>query len=247
MMDEAAAFHRGARRGGVAGVGEAALTRGQAETRGQARLVYNWRFIDLVCRLRAAHVVRQTRILRYLPRAGLMLDIGSGYGHVGEVILRDAPGRSCVLMEPAYNPSPRVTRRTARYGCWPLRGDGRHLPFPDATFDAAWALFVLHHVEVADQAVILNEVKRILRPGGVFVLAEDTPRTPDEYANAVRADERLNFEPAGAPHNYRGVDDWRSELPARDFAIADEVAVTWIYPPVTLLPVRRRVFICQRR
>jgi hypothetical protein len=66
MMDEAAAFHRGARRGGVAGVGEAALTRGQAETRGQARLVYNWRFIDLVCRPRAAHVVRQTRILRYL-------------------------------------------------------------------------------------------------------------------------------------------------------------------------------------
>jgi hypothetical protein len=30
------------------------------------RLVYNWRFIDLVCRPRAAHVVRQTRILRYL-------------------------------------------------------------------------------------------------------------------------------------------------------------------------------------
>jgi hypothetical protein len=59
-----------------------------------------------------------------------MLDIGSGYSHVGEVILRDAPGRSCVLMEPAYNASPRVTRRTARYGCWPLRGDGRHLPLP---------------------------------------------------------------------------------------------------------------------
>jgi Methyltransferase domain len=34
--------------------------------------------------------------------------------------------------------------------CWPLRGDGRHLPFADATFDAAWALFVLHHVAVAE-------------------------------------------------------------------------------------------------
>ena len=247
MMDEAAAFHRGARRGGVASVGEMTSTQAQVETRGQARLVYSWWLMDPVCRLRAAHVVHRTRILRYLPKAGLMLDIGSGYGHVGEVILRDAPGRSCVLMEPEYNPSPRVTRRTACYRCWPLRGDGRHMPFPDATFDAAWALFVLHHVEVADQALILDEVKRILRPGGVFVLAEDTPGTPDEWANAVRADERINFEPSGAPHNYRGVDDWRSELPARDFPIADEVAFTWLYPPVTLLPVRHRVFICHRR
>jgi SAM-dependent methyltransferase len=163
------------------------------------------------------------------------------------VIVRNAPGRSCVLMEPEYDPSPRVTRRTARYACWPLRADGRHLPFPAATFDAAWALFVLHHVGAADQAVILSEVRRTLRPGGVFVLAEDTPRTPDEYANAIRADERINFEPAGAPHNYRAVDDWRSELPTQGFAVEDEIAFTWLYPPVTLVPVRHWVFICRRR
>jgi ubiquinone/menaquinone biosynthesis C-methylase UbiE len=213
----------------------------------QVRLVYGSRCMDIVCRLRAAHVVHQTRILRHLPAAGLMLDIGSGYGHVGEVISRNAPGRSCVLMEPDHGPSPRVRRRTARNSCWPLRGDGRHMPFGDAMFDAAWALFVLHHVEFADQAAILSEVSRVMRPGGVFVLAEDTPRTLDEYANAVRADERINFEPAGAPHNYRNADDWRSELRTRGFAVVDEFPVTWLGPPVTWWPVPHWVYVCRRQ
>jgi SAM-dependent methyltransferase len=108
-------------------------------------------------------------------------------------------------------------------------------------------MFVLHHVEIAEQAVMLDEVSRILRPGGVFVLAEDTPGTPDEYANAIRADERINFEADGAPHNYRSVDDWRRELPKSDLEIADEVAFTWVCPPVTLRPVPHKVFICRRR
>ncbi len=226
-----------------------ALSWAQGRTLGisQAQLVYERLAMDVVCRLRAAHVVHRTRILRHLPKSGLMLDIGSGYGHIGEVIARDAPGRACVLMEPGYDPSPRVKRRTAPFACWTMRGDGRRLPFADATFDAAWAMFVLHHVEIAEQAVMLNEVARSLRPGGVFVLAEDTPRTPAEYANAIRADERINFEADGAPHNYRSTTDWRSELQASDLEIADEVAFTWICPPVTLQPVQHRVFICRRR
>jgi SAM-dependent methyltransferase len=213
----------------------------------QVRLVYGSRWVDLVCRLRAAHVVHQTGILHHLPASGLMLDIGSGYGHVGEVIVRDAPARSCVLIEPGYDASPQVVRRTLRHACWPLRGDGRHLPFADATFDAAWALFVLHHLEFAGQTMILSEVSRVLRPGGVFVLAEDTPRTPDEYANAVRADERLNFESAGATHNYRNADDWRIELPTRGLAVVDEFPFTWVFPPVTWRPVPHWVYVCRRQ
>jgi SAM-dependent methyltransferase len=229
--------------------GETAMTWGQATLHGhtQASLVYRHRSVDLICRLRAAHLVHRTRILHYLPKSGLMLDIGSGYGHIGEVIVRDAPARSCVLMEPAYDTSPWVMRRTARRACWPLRGDGRRSPFADATFDAAWALFVLHHVAPAEQRVMLDEVRRVLRPGGVFVLAEDTPGTPDEYANAVRADQRINFEQDDAPHNYRTADDWRSELPGRELAIVDEVGFRWICPPMTLRPVQHRVFICRAR
>jgi SAM-dependent methyltransferase len=212
----------------------------------QQHLVYRWRLMDLVCRLRAAHVVHQTGILRHLPKTGTMLDVGAGYGHVAEAIMRDAPGRSCVLLEPGYDVSPRVARRIAGYACQTQRGDGRHLPFADATFDAAWAMFVLHHVAIADQPAILREVRRVLRPGSMFVLAEDTPSTPIEYANTVRADRRLNFEPAEAPHNYRSPDAWRDEVAAQGFTIVEEVAFAWLYPPVTLIPVPHRAYICHR-
>jgi hypothetical protein len=92
---------------------------------------------------------------------------------------------------------------------------------------------------------MLDEVRRILRPGGVFVLAEDTPHTAAEYANAVCADERINFEPAGAPHNYRNADNWRSELLTRGFAVMNEFRFTWLYPPVTLWPVPHSVYVCR--
>jgi SAM-dependent methyltransferase len=213
----------------------------------QRRLVCRWRLMDLVCRLRAAHVLYQTRILRHLPRTGTMLDVGAGYGHVAEAIVRDAPDRSCVLLEPGYDLSPRVVQRLASYACQSVRGDGRCLPFADATFDAAWALFILHHIEVADQAAVLREVGRVLRSGGVFVLAEDTPGSPDEHANAVRADRRLNFESDAAPHNYRASDAWRDEIEVHGFTLVEEVAFAWLYPPVTFVPVPHRAYICRRR
>jgi ubiquinone/menaquinone biosynthesis C-methylase UbiE len=44
------------------------------------------------------------------------------------------------------------------------------LPFPDQSFDAAVAAFVLCSVE--DQSAVLAEARRILRPGGKLVLLE---------------------------------------------------------------------------
>ena len=48
--------------------------------------------------------------------------------------------------------------------------DGAALPFPDASFGAAVSLNVLHHL--ADGASVLREAVRVVRPGGVVVLAD---------------------------------------------------------------------------
>jgi demethylmenaquinone methyltransferase / 2-methoxy-6-polyprenyl-1,4-benzoquinol methylase len=54
-----------------------------------------------------------------------------------------------------------------------LVGDGMHLPFGDASFDACTISFGLRNME--DYTAAIREMTRILRPGGRFVCLEMTP------------------------------------------------------------------------
>lgn len=51
-----------------------------------------------------------------------------------------------------------------------IQGDAAALPFPDATFSSAIAILMLHHLKSsALQDHTFSEVRRVLRPGGVFL------------------------------------------------------------------------------
>ena len=52
----------------------------------------------------------------------------------------------------------------------PTAADARALPFADASFDAAYLVTVLG--EIPDPATALNEVSRVLKPGGRLVVGE---------------------------------------------------------------------------
>jgi SAM-dependent methyltransferase len=52
--------------------------------------------------------------------------------------------------------------------------DGRHIPFPDASFDVVFSSNVLEHVRDLDQ--LEGEIKRVLRPGGICVHVLPTHR-----------------------------------------------------------------------
>src|SRR3989442_15462321 len=47
-----------------------------------------------------------------------------------------------------------------------VEGDGRHLPFPDASFDYVYSHGVLHHSD--EPRKMVEEIYRVLRPGGRF-------------------------------------------------------------------------------
>lgn len=47
------------------------------------------------------------------------------------------------------------------------RVDAERLPFPDASFDLVYSWGVIHHSEKPEQ--IIEEARRVLRPGGMFV------------------------------------------------------------------------------
>jgi len=54
-------------------------------------------------------------------------------------------------------------------------GDARSLPFENGAFDAVIGRRFLHHVPEADRRAILEESRRILKPGGRLVIFEGTP------------------------------------------------------------------------
>lgn len=84
-------------------------------------------------------------------------------------------------------------------------GDGRALPFPDSCFDKVIAAEVMEHVP--DDAAILAELARVLRPGGT--MAVTVPRWFPEVVNwALSAD--YHKVPGGHVRIYR-----RAQLCAR--------------------------------
>lgn len=56
--------------------------------------------------------------------------------------------------------------------------DGLNLPYPAQSFDAASAICVFHHVPIADRVRLATDVRRILRPGGLFAIFEHNPFNP---------------------------------------------------------------------
>ena len=57
-----------------------------------------------------------------------------------------------------------------------IEGFGEKLPFPDASFDTVITTHVL--CSVSDQARVLAEVRRVLRPGGRFLFIEHVAAHP---------------------------------------------------------------------
>jgi SAM-dependent methyltransferase len=50
------------------------------------------------------------------------------------------------------------------------RASIEHLPFSGATFDAATSFEVVYHLGVASDTSALKEIRRVLKPGGIFLL-----------------------------------------------------------------------------
>lgn len=91
-----------------------------------------------------------------------VLEVGCGTGVMAAKI-HALPGVTLI----ATDFSPRFVELTAARGVDARQADICYLPFDDASFDVVYAGWMLHHIRDLDRA--LNEVRRVLRPGGTFV------------------------------------------------------------------------------
>ena len=119
-------------------------------------------------------VTRALALLALVPGEAV-LEVGSGSG-VFLSPLSDAvgPGGRVVGIDhaPAFVAEARGRVAAAGLGASVEveEGDAYHLPFPDASFDAAHCERVLMHLD--DPTAALREMRRVVRPGGRVVVAE---------------------------------------------------------------------------
>jgi ubiquinone/menaquinone biosynthesis C-methylase UbiE len=115
---------------------------------------------------------RQVRFLNEaLARRGLgrVLEIACGPGR----LTAEIRGVRCGV---AVDASPAMLETAQRrvQGCTPpwsfLRSDAFVLPFQSAAFDAVYTLRFIRHFQPADRERLYQEIRRVLRPGGVFMV-----------------------------------------------------------------------------
>ncbi|MCL6092111.1 MAG: class I SAM-dependent methyltransferase [Actinobacteria bacterium] len=109
---------------------------------------------------------------------GRVLDIGSGEGQLCRVAA-GVPGVAQVVgLDPTWAQLAEASRRQLPRGQTGadvvyLQAGAAALPFPDESFDAAFACLVFEHIEGAEAA--LGEVGRVLARGGTFLLMLNHP------------------------------------------------------------------------
>lgn len=156
---------------------------------------------------KATSIVEVAR--RHLGEPGRLraLDVGCGVGLV-DASLVGTFGRLCGVdvaagaLEQARHRNPTVS-----YEAY----DGEVLPFADASFDLIFAVNVLHHVRPERREAFVNQMRRVVRSGGLGLLFEHNPINP-LTVRAVRRcafDQGVTLSSRGTSHQLMARCGWR--------------------------------------
>ena len=96
--------------------------------------------------------------------AAALLEVGAGPGR-DSLFFREAG-----LEVTAVDLSPEMVRLCRAKGLKALEMDAARLHFPDGSFDAVYAMNSLLHIPKAELPDVLAEIRRVLKPGGLFYM-----------------------------------------------------------------------------
>jgi len=131
-------------------------------------------------------------LLGLVPEGVAVLEIGTGTGGLLTELAARASNVIGVDHSPAMLEEARCRLTNDGVSGVELRlGEMTHLPLPDASVGCVVANMVLHHA--ADPATVLAEIRRVLIPGGILLLA-DLARHERESAREQLADQWLGVE-----------------------------------------------------
>ena len=123
-----------------------------------------------------------------VPLGGTVLEIGTGKGRF---LVRLARHGTALTTVDIAAEEQQCARLNARYAGVEekiqfILQDAARLPWPDSTFDAAVTMNAMHHIAHFKQ--VLEEMLRVVKPGGKLVLADFSPRGFQIIAREHRAE-----------------------------------------------------------
>jgi SAM-dependent methyltransferase len=150
------------------------------------------------------------RLLDSVPRDARVLDAGCGQG--APVLERIAESAAGVGLDFSREQLRLATENAPTAAL--VRGDMTRLPFRDDAFDGATAYYSLIHVPLDDHRTVVDELARVLRPGGRLIVSEGMEEwcgsNPDWLGSGVE----MRWNVAGAERT-------RAQLDSAGFSVLD--------------------------
>jgi ubiquinone/menaquinone biosynthesis C-methylase UbiE len=139
--------------------------------------------------------------LRGVELGDELLEVGPGPGLTTDMLRTRVPRITAIEIDP--HQAEALRGRTLGQGVEVVTGDATAMPFEAARFTAVVSFTMLHHIPSPQQQDrLLAEVRRVLRPGGVFAGSDSTASflfrlahlgdtmvliDPDRFANRLQA------------------------------------------------------------
>lgn len=110
-------------------------------------------------------------------RAAMLLDLGCGDGATEVFFEHYFPAFSIEGIDVSAKSIEEAQKKPlqqARFSTY----NGTTIPFENNQFDLVFVAGVLHHISIASQQTVLQEIFRVLKPGGRLYLFEHNPMNP---------------------------------------------------------------------
>lgn len=137
--------------------------------------------------------IRAFRQIGALPQGAKILDIACGLGETTRLLAAHFPGaqitgldRDAALINAAKNITAPADCDIAF-----ITGDAEQLPFEDNSFDFVFSRYLLMHVP--DVMAILQEMKRVCKPGGIVYAQEPDINASNSYPTSWAYDKLREF------------------------------------------------------
>ncbi|PTL39130.1 class I SAM-dependent methyltransferase [Alkalicoccus saliphilus] len=109
-----------------------------------------------------------------------LLDIATGAGHTVNVLAPYVTEAVAFdLTEEMLDQARTLIQKNKHENVSFVRGDAENMPFEEETFDIVTCRIAAHHFQ--DLHKFLKEVRRVLKPGGAFILIDNTAPEADSF------------------------------------------------------------------